>query len=41
MKAKSVNVLTLWLYIYKDEGLTVLVIIMGLIAIAKICLDLA
>lgn len=34
VKAKSVNDLTLWLYIYKDEGLTVPVIIMGLIAIA-------
>lgn len=34
MKAKRVNDLTLWLYIYKDEGLTAPVIIMALIAMA-------
>ena len=34
MKEKRVNDLTLWLYIYKDEGLSVPVIIMGLIATA-------
>ena len=34
MKQKRVNDLMLWLYIYKDEGLTVPVIIMGVIATA-------
>jgi hypothetical protein len=34
MKEKHVNDATLWLYILKDEGPTVPVIIMGLIAIA-------
>ena len=34
MKVKHVNDATLWLYIIKDEGPTVPVIIMGLIAIA-------
>ncbi len=32
MKGENVNDAMLWLYIYKDEGLTVSVIIMGLIA---------
>lgn len=34
MKDKAINDLALWLYVLKDEGLTVPTIIMGLVALA-------
>ncbi len=34
LKNKPTNDLALWLYIYRDEGLTVPAIVMGLLAVA-------